>query len=173
MTEIPDAAIRARQMYIDGVPVRIILGECKFGLCQLYHWLDGAPQPETCSLLPPIRRRRIIVRRSSRAATRVALITRMFRATEMQLHGIEERLAKADYKSDDGERDARAMAVLVRTLRELSTLDETIHPPPNEPSQPNDNPVPLDIDGLRRSLSRKLDALVAEQQGEISHPADG
>jgi hypothetical protein len=41
-------------MYIDGVPVRTILADTACNLDQLYHWLDGMPQPESGLLLPSI-----------------------------------------------------------------------------------------------------------------------
>ena len=58
MTEIPQAALRARQMYAEGRTVRAIQAETGLNLDQLYHALDGLPQPNGDSLLPPIPRRR-------------------------------------------------------------------------------------------------------------------
>jgi hypothetical protein len=170
-TEIPDAALRARQQYIDRVPVQTILAASGYSHDRLYFWLDGAPQSDGSSLLPPIPRRRIIVRRSSRAATRVALVERLMRATEVQVHAMEQRLAAAGYEANDD--DARATVVLARIMRELAALDERNCKPPNEHGQTNDVSVPLDLDELRRSLTRKLDALVAEQQGTLHRLADG
>ena len=60
MADIPQTVLRARQMYADGVPVRITQAESGFSLVQLYHALDGLPQPNGDSLLPPLARRRII-----------------------------------------------------------------------------------------------------------------
>jgi hypothetical protein len=110
------------------------------------------------------------VRKDSRAGSRVALVARMMRATEMQLHEIEQRLASAGYETGDSECNARALALLARAMRELTALDES-NRKPSQPSQTNDDSVPLDVDELRRSLTRKLDALVAEQQGTL-HRAD-
>jgi hypothetical protein len=172
MATIPESALRARQMYIDRVPVRTILKDCKLSLDQLYEWLDGGPELDGGAMLPPIPRRHIIVRKASRAHTRVAMVERMMRATEAQLHGIEQRLASAGYDPDDSERDARAMAVLARTMRELTALDDSNRGPANETGQTNDNAAPLDVDELRRSLTRKLDALVAEQQGTLGRVDD-
>ena len=74
---VRDAALRARQDYINGKPVRAKFAETKFSLVQLYHWLDVTPQVDGSTLLPPIPRRRIIVRKAGRAATRVALVERL------------------------------------------------------------------------------------------------
>ena len=172
MATIPETALRARQMYIDRVPVRTILADCRLNLDQLYEWLDGGPDLDGSAMLPPIPRRHIIVRKASRAHTRVAMVERMMRATEAHLHGIEQRLASAGYDPGDSERDARAMAVLARTIRDLTALDESSRKPTNESKQANDNTVPLDVDELRRSLSRKLGALVAEQQGTLPRVDD-
>jgi hypothetical protein len=89
MTEIPQAVLRARQMYAERKTVRAILAETGFNLDQLYRALDGLPQPNGDSLLPPIARRRITVRKTSRAATRVALVMRL---AELQIYGLEQRL---------------------------------------------------------------------------------
>ena len=175
MTTIPEEALRARQRYIDGDPVNAIRVDTGFSLEKFYHWLDGAPQADGTTLLPPIPRRRIIARKAGRPATRVALVARLTRAAEMQMHGIEQALAQAGYDPGHGEDNARAMALLARTLRELTALDRRHDEDRrlNEPGKANDGPVPLDIDELRRSLSRKLEALVAEQQGTLPRVDNG
>ena len=121
MTPIPEAALRARQKYIDGETVKAILADTKLSLERFYHCLDGLPQADGTTLLPPIPRRRIIVRKAGRAATRVALVERLMRAAEMQIHSMEQRMARAGYEANDG--DARVTAVLARTMRELSAHD--------------------------------------------------
>ncbi len=161
MTDIPQAALRARQRYADGKPVRVILAETGLNLDQLYDWLDGAPQPDGSILLPPIPRRRTIVRRSSRAATRVALVTRMMRATEMQVHEIEQRLGGEAAEPTSRERDARMLAVLAKTMRELIALDTQNSADTGEgkPAQTDDDFIPRDVDELRRELARRVDLL--------------
>ncbi len=104
MTDIPQTVLRARQMYVEGKPVRVIQAETGLSLAQLYHALDGLPQPDGSTLLPPIPRRRIIARKTSRAATRVALVARLMRAAELQLHGIEQQLETAGYVPGKAER---------------------------------------------------------------------
>ncbi len=52
MTEIPQAALRARQRYADGDPVDDIVVESNLAIKEFYHWLDGAPQPDGTALLP-------------------------------------------------------------------------------------------------------------------------
>jgi len=89
MTEIPQAALRARQMYADGVPVQEIRAESGFSLERLYDWLNGAPQPDGRTLLPPIPRRRIVVRKEDPAETRAALVARIMRASDLQIREFE------------------------------------------------------------------------------------
>jgi hypothetical protein len=175
MTEIPQTALLARRMYAERKPVRAILAETGLSHDQLYRALDGLPQPDGGSLLPPIPRRRTIVRKTSRAATRVALVARLMRAAELQVHGLEQQLAKAGYVPGESERNSRATALLARTMRELAAIDErdASRKAPNKSGESNDDTIPLDIDELRRSLARKLDALVAEQQGAVPGVADG
>jgi hypothetical protein len=175
MTEIPQTVLLARRMYDERKTVRATQAASGLSLDQLYRALDGLPQPDGSTLLPPIPRRRIIVRKASRAATRVALVTRLMRAAELQLHGIEQRLASAGYEPTESDRNSRAIALLARTMRELTGLDERngSRSRSNESSGEDGEPVALDIEELRRSLTRKLDALVAEQQGTLHRVPDG
>ena len=59
----------------------------------------------------------------------------------------------------------RELAVLARVMRDLTALDES-NRQKREAGRSNDEPIPTDIDELRASLSRKLEGLVASQQGE-------
>jgi hypothetical protein len=139
-------------MYAHGVPVRAILADTACNLDQLYHWLDGLPQPDSGALLPPIPRRKIIVRKLSRATTRVALVTRLMRAVGLQLHGIEQQLAATGYVAGDSERNSRALALLTRTMRELSALDESNRKPP--PDAADNDPGGRSLEKVARILGR-------------------
>ncbi len=91
---------------------------------------------------------------------RTALIKRMWRAADAQVQEIENRLLHETPAPLERERDARVLAVLAKTLRELSALDETKQR--KQTAAPaDDDAVPRDMDELRRSLARKLEALVA------------
>ncbi|MGA2567143.1 MAG: hypothetical protein ABSF41_09965 [Pseudolabrys sp.] len=143
MIEIPQAALRARQMYAEGRTVRTIQAETGLNLDQLYHAPDGLPQPNGDSLLPPIPRRRIIARKTSRAATLVALVARLMRAAELKIYGLEQQLEKAGYVPAESERNSRATASLVRTMRELAAIDErdASRKVPNRSDESNDEPI--------------------------------
>jgi hypothetical protein len=60
---------------------------------------------------------------------------------------------------------ARTLAALARTLQEAMRLEEQARA---QPQYSNNDDVPRDFDELRRRLSQRLEALVAEQESEIS-----
>ena|SRR6185437_3688679 len=169
MTEIPETALRARQMYIEKFAVQEILAATGLKRWKLYFWLNGGPTINGECALPPIPLRKLVKRRRISKARRIALVTRMMRAAERQLGEIEKRLAAPAPEAAEWVRDARLMAVLAKTLRELTALDPHYDEKKVAPARANDNDrTPRNIDEIRRSLSRKLEALVAEQEAELS-----
>ncbi len=98
------------------------------------------------------------------------LAVRVQRAVERELAAIERIVATLRPGSSDmgeAERAARTLASLARTLQEVMRLDR----PPEKAEHADD--VPQDLDELRKALSRKLEALVASQQGEDAGGDDG
>ena len=173
LAEIPDSAKRARQSYIDGVTVRAILADAKCSLDQLYFWLDGAPQPDGSTLLAPIPRRRIIVRGAGRAGMRAALVVRIMRATELQVHRVEQHLARENAAPTEREHDARMLAVIIKTMRDLMAFDaqNAAAPDKTKPVQAADEFIPRDVDELRRELARRVEEL--RRRRADSGPAGG
>jgi hypothetical protein len=167
MTEIPQAAQRARQMYAQGVGTRAILAETKLSLHAFYNWLDGRAQPRGPQLLPALPRRKIVRRARISPGDRVSLVERMMRSSERQVAEIEKRIGTAD---DQGDKDARTMALIARTLRELTAVDALSRAMGEQPTKlrkgrpANDEgeSIPTDVDQLRQSLARKLEAIIAE-----------
>ena len=175
MTDIPPAALRARQMYIESAPTRKILAETGLSHWALYHWIDGGPKIDGKRLLPALPRRGVIVRRRIHKAERTALVTRMMRAAELQVAEIELRLAQDGHAPSDRERDARLMAVCVNTLRELTALN-ALHdsgPPQTDSAEDDYDAIPRELDELRRELSRRLEAMAAGNTGGVSGKAEG
>jgi len=172
MERIPEEALRARQDYINGKTIKAIRADTGFCLDELYHWLDGAPQADGTTLLPPIPRRRVIVRKEGRAHTRLALVERLLRVAEMQVHGLEQRMASAGYQANT--EDARRSSILARVMRDLSVHDEQspTRKPSKDLSEPNDQSDSPDVEDVRRSLSQKLEALVAERHSDTPVPPD-
>lgn len=169
MIDIPQAALRARAMYGAGATTREIQAETGLERGTLYFWIDGGPRrdgkPGSPRILPPLERRRTIARRKLRADERAGLVARMMRAAERQVQEIEERIGGTS--NDDTERDARTLAVLARTMRELTALD-ALHRGNDErkkTARSHDEPFPRDIGELRRSLSEKLEKIIARREG--------
>lgn len=93
---------------------------------------------------------------------RVLLVQRLIRTTDLQVREIETRLKDALGEPDDRERDARIMAVLAKTTRELLTLE----PDGATKKTPQaDDEVPRDVDELRHELARRIDSLRERRAG--------
>jgi hypothetical protein len=165
MTDIPDNALRAREMYAAGATARAIKIETGLSTWMAYYWIDGGPKTDGVPLLPPLPRRRDAVRRRLLKGDRIALVGRMMIAAEAQVSEIEARLAEAG-SPPDRERDARTLAVLARTMRELIAVDSIQRGGEQrvKKQERHDDPVPRDVDELRRRLARRLDQLVAESK---------
>jgi hypothetical protein len=146
----------ARQRYIEGAAVSRILAECGMSLGTFYLWLDGGPNDGTVRL-PPIPRRRAVMgkRRMPLSGSRVSLIQRLWRTAERQVRDIEDRLRLQLQDAGERERDARVMAIVVRTLRDLRALDKA----EEEAAAENDDTG--NIDDFRRELARKIDGIIA------------
>ena len=94
MTDIPENAVRARQMYADGATTRDILEATGLSHWMLYHWIEGGPKTSDGKrLLPPRVKRRMVTRRRIVKEERLTLVNRMMRAAERQVGEIEQRLA--------------------------------------------------------------------------------
>lgn len=151
----------ARRRYAEGVAVAAILDETGLSLGTLYACLDGAID---CGAerLPPLPRRRATTakRRGMPQVDRVSLVRRLWSSAERQVRDIERRLALDRQEPDEGERNARVLSVLVRTMRELTAFDADN----GETTDMNagDDNFPRDIDELRRELARRISAIRAD-----------
>jgi hypothetical protein len=171
MAEIPEAAQRARQMYAEGVDTRTIMAETGLSTWTLYNWLDGRASRTGEQVLEPLPKRRIVRNLRITPGDRRSLVERMMRSAERQVAEIELRVGSPRH---DREKDARMLAVLARAMRELTAVDalnrdleRVKEPAPEvEKSGKADEPVPRDIEELRRSVSQKLQAIIAERTGE-------
>lgn len=100
-------------------------------------------------------------------ATGTALIERVSRAIERELNQIEvivggHRVNKT--QRTEGERRARTLASLARTLREVMALRAG----EKKERREDDDAVPRDLSTLRLALARRLDQLVAD--AKAAHP---
>jgi hypothetical protein len=152
----PDVIARVRQRYVDGDSAAAIMRDLGINQYALYFCLDGAKDPA----LPPLPRRRLMVGtlKTPRPRARAALVNRLWRAAERQVRDIEERLRLNKQQPDERERDARVLATMVKTLRELRALQDT----EQEPSAKDEGPA--NLDDFRRELARKIDGLIAAER---------
>ena len=73
-------------------------------------------------------RRKPGVRVRHRTGSRAALVARMWRTAERQVEEIEDRLKAAGLELAERESNARTLAIVARTLRELAAVDEAKKP---------------------------------------------
>jgi len=166
-------AIRAA--YVAGMAVQRICADHAVSRQTLYIALDGGP-PDAQPRLPVISRRREGLRRTPRRVDREALVARLWRTAERQVRDVEERLAAQGQQPADREREARLMAVLVKTLTELAALDaantksgtraaarSSAEPDADDRDQQD---TARDIDEFRRELAARIAALAADAAQE-------
>ncbi len=173
----PETVALLRRRYAEGIMLSVLQEET--GIVSLWtiyrcldgHYDDGSGMPLP---LPPLPRRR-----DSKSSQRAALVRRLWRSAEQQVEQIETRMAQSGLAPEAAERDARTLAVLVRTMRELTAFDAAKRAKgkqgddrEQQPKRPHDTPVPRNIDELRRALARKLEALAQEppETGVGDHP---
>jgi hypothetical protein len=165
VTPPPAMVALARRLYVEDVAVAAIMAQTGIKSTKvLYRCLDGHHDDGSGAALPL----RALPRRCNGLATvrsaskRGALVARIFHNAQEQVQKIEARVVQSDLAPFVTERDVRSLAVLVRTLRELSELAEMRRPTgkPNTQEPENDPPPIRDLDELRRELARRMQALI-------------
>lgn len=169
----PEQVALSRRLYVRGETVRAILAAAGIKLGTLYRCLAGH-FPDGTGIDPaPIALRRTGVRVRHRRGSRAALVTRMWRTAERQVEEIEERLKAAGLELAERESNARTLAIVAKTLRELSAFDEAKKTRGKEVSKDDDDDaMPRNVDDLRQALARKLDAFVAGRSGRVPGGAE-
>jgi hypothetical protein len=108
--------------------------------------------------LPAARRRALPV-------SRKAVVTKLWRAAKRQLDAHEAHLDGLPQGAPASEADAKALATLARTVRELVTLDAASGPG----AKTTDDLSPTDglrhVAELRKELARRLEAIAAQEMG--------
>lgn len=107
------------------------------------------------------------------SVSRKAVVSQLWRAAKRQIDTHEEHLADLPKGTTASEADAKALAVLARTVRELVAIEEPQaarkDKHPDEPSAADDL---RHVAQLRQDLARRLEALAAQDAGETSQEAD-
>ena len=94
------------------------------------------------------------------------LVARLWQAAAKQVRAVEKRLALS---ADDPEKalaDIQLMALLSRSLQQLTLLDRSFAP------KTQDDEFPQSDDALRSELLRKMDALIAGTEAGLSGEPD-
>ena len=108
-----------------------------------------------------------------KAISRKAVVGQLWRAAKRQIDTHEEHLADLPKGSTASEADAKALAVLARTVRELVAIEE---PPATRKDKRSDDPSAADdlrhVAQLRQDLARRLEALAAQDARENPQEAD-
>lgn len=107
---------------------------------------------------------------------RKAVVTRLWRAAQRQLDAHEARLEELPKGAAATESEAKALAVLARTVRELVALDAAS---PGREDKANDDLSPAaglrHVAELRKELARRLEVLAAGETDPAvaATPVDG
>lgn len=128
---------------------------------------NETPQAEAAEAAPVARPRRP-------GTSRKAVVGQLWRAAKRQLDTHEEHLADLPKGATASEADAKALATLARTVRELVAIEE---PQSGRREKQTDELSPADelrhVAQLRQELARRLEALAAEGQGEEAQDNPG
>ena len=167
----PARGALARRLYLEGASMAEIRRHTGLSSAGVYYWIDREMGPDGTFLFNPVPRRtahpvggqpaKARAEKPSGKPDRRGLLKRLWRAAERQIDDIEGRLARAADPGDEAprpepEKDARALAVLARTLRELTALEAEAKK--RRKAKDQDGTV-RDLDTFRRELARRLDRL--------------
>ncbi|MFG1361570.1 helix-turn-helix domain-containing protein [Xanthobacter pseudotagetidis] len=178
----PADARLLRRLYEEGVPLTEIARRTGHGRDTLYRWIDRIVADDGTVVFAPVPRRRSAAgartaARAGAAPTRARLMARLWHAAERQVALIEARIpALGEDAGCDTEKDARALAILARTLRELAALEDATRarragrgrPAPGASAAmegEGDGTEFRDLDAFRSELARRLDGLRADGAG--------
>jgi hypothetical protein len=157
----PDVVALVRRLYAEGVTIDQIVAQSGIKDPNIIYRCIGGFYPDGSGVTPaPIPLRRQAVRVRPRGGGRAALVRRMWRTAERQVDQIDDRLAVAGLGPAERESNARMFAIMARTLRDLSAVDEKTRSKKSEKANDDDTP-PRNIDDLRRELAEKLESFVA------------
>ena len=124
------------------------------------------PQTEAAEAAPMAKPRRP-------GTNRKGVVSQLWRAAKRQLDTHEEHLADLPKGAVASEADAKALATLARTVRELVAIEE---PQGGRRERQTDELSPADglrhVAQLRQDLARRLEALAAQDTRENSQEAD-
>ena len=163
---VADRVDWVRQAYAKGMRVGKIVAASGLSWGSVYSAVHGRPIAGDGRTLPalPLRRNTKPQAEAVRAS-RAHLVRRIWRTAGRQVRDIEKRIVTPGAAPDAHERDARMLAMLVKTLRELSALDAPAASARKRKTDASvDDEQHRDLDEFRRDLARRMDAIVAERK---------
>ncbi|HRE19792.1 MAG TPA: hypothetical protein PKW21_01990 [Rhabdaerophilum sp.] len=120
----------------------------------------------------------------SRASSRRQVVARLWRSAERQVAEIEARMARLDDDQQSLEREAKTLAIIAKTVRDLVAIDAEAailsrsrvkgantsngRAVSREDDGDDRADAARDIEGFRAELARRLDELRRERGGEGS-----
>jgi len=171
---VPATAALARRLYAEGLPLAEIRARTGLSTGAAYRWIDREVAADGTVTLNPLGRRATrAVCAPTGETPRARLLGRLWRAAERQVAEIEARMHHAEAAGGEGprpaadaEKDARALALIARTLRELVATEDAGAPrgPAAKPAKAEDEPI-RDLDEFRRELARRLERLREASDG--------
>ena len=166
MTDIPppEVVALARQLYAVGEPVDSILAQTELSAGTLYKCLAGRYDDGRGVKPQPMALRRSGIRIRRPGGGRAALVARLWSAAEKQVQDIEQRAMAAGLELGERESNARMLAVVARTLRELVAVDRAKEPRGKPAAkEDHDESPPRNVDDLRRELAKKIQEFAARE----------
>jgi len=155
----PEQVQLVRDGYAAGKPIRELMAAAQLKRHQIYRCVNGELAGPGGAALAPLPQR-IPGRSPQRSRGRKTLVARLWRMADQQVRDIEERLQLDGQEPVERERDARMLATMVKTLRELRALDAQqakLEPPPQDEHEHQS------LDDFRRELARKMDNIIARR----------
>jgi hypothetical protein len=164
-----------RRMYVDGVPVQRIRDETGITKHRLYSILERAPDgpvplrrasgapAAAAAVAGPIAVPPDAPGAASRPDYRASVMRRLWRVADRQVRDIGRRIGTPGAPATDSERDARALATLARTVRELATVDAAarrgVGSMTGQEDAEDDDAPPRDPELFRAALAQRIDQL--------------
>jgi hypothetical protein len=130
---------------------------------------EGGTQMSDSKDLPPGEATPPTPRRTSASHVRLApgrkrLIGRLWQSAERQVAEVEQRLAQGQERAGGLEQDAKTLAIVTRTVRDLLAIDEAAKPEKPAGDQPRE-PAIRNRSEFRAELAQRLEGLLAERAG--------
>ena len=116
---------------------------------------------------------RPVAKRKPAPRGRKAVIGKLWKAAQTQLEAHEAHLAELPAGTAASETDAKTLATLARTVRELVALDSAAAGEGKSEDEPSPAEGLRRVDELRSELGRRLAALAAEEAGAAGAPSHG